>query len=37
MEDPENREYLSFFKCVGRRGDALPNMLISSEKQHFEK
>lgn len=37
MEDPENREYLSSFECVGEGGDVLPNMLILSGKQHLEK
>ncbi len=37
MEDAENREYLSSLEWVGRGGDALPNMLILSGKQHLEK
>lgn len=37
MEDPENREYLSSLECIGGRGDAIPNILILSGKQHLEK
>lgn len=37
MKDPKNCEYWSSLECVGGRRDVLPNMLIPSEKQHFEK
>lgn len=37
MGNPENCEYLSSLECVGGRGDAIPNMLILSEKQRLEK
>lgn len=37
MENPENFEYLNSLEGVGGRGDAIPNMLILSEKQRLEK
>lgn len=36
MEDPDNREYITLVKCVGGKGDILPNMLILNGKQHLE-
>ena len=37
MEDPDNWEYITLVKCVGGKGDVLPNMLILSGKQHLEE
>lgn len=36
MKDLENCEYLNSLECVDRREDIFPNILILSEKQHFE-